>query len=124
VFLAGSVALGFGIARVFKAQAPARRNESWQSAGGWQSSRESSGTEREFDDEERLDLSATAAPPSDQSQTDTSQASEAVGEEQERNAAKSRQAEKRKAKPRGSSAEPSSSPEASPKDPSSTGGQS
>ena len=131
VFLAGSVALGFGIARVFKAQAPqpsTRRTESWQSAGGWQSSRESARTEREFDDEERLDLSTTAAPPSDKSPTDTTQVSGAAGEEQERAAAKSRQAEKRKAKlQRASSpgaAQPSSSPETSAKDPTSTGGQS
>jgi hypothetical protein len=76
VFLAGSVALGFGIARVFKAQVPdrsAERTDGRQSAGGWQSSRESARTAREFDDEESLDLSATAARPSDKSQSDKSE---------------------------------------------------
>lgn len=137
VFLAGSVALGFGIARVFKAQAPqrpTRRTDDWQSGGGWESSRASSHTEREFDDDDRLDLSATPAQSSDRLQSDTSQSpsqsQDAAREEQERNAAQSRQAEKRKAKPQraSSSGAPQqssfSSSDASPKDPTSTGGQS
>ena len=56
------------------------------------------------------------------------QVSGAAGEEQERTAAKSRQAEKRKAKSQRASSsgapQPSSSPETSAKDPTSTGGQS
>lgn len=136
VFLAGSVALGFGIARVFKAQPPhpsTRRTDGWQSGDGWQGARASSRTEREYDDEERLDLSATAArpsnePPSTPPQNDTAQRSAEARDEQERNAAKSRQAEKRKAKPQRASGsggpQPSSSSDASPKNPTSTGGQS
>jgi hypothetical protein len=134
VFLAGSVALGFGIARVFKAQPPQRSPRStddWYSAGEWQSSSESSFGEpessrsgREFDDEERLDLSATAARGTDKSQSDSAQASGAAREEQER---KSRQAEKRKAKPQrnaSSGSQAASSSETPSKDPTSTGGQS
>jgi hypothetical protein len=129
VFLAGSVALGFGIARVFKAHAPpqsARRTEG-MSAGGWQSSRDWSGSQRAFDDEERLDLSAAAARPSDEPRSDTSQGGGAASDEQELNAAKPRQGEKRKGKPQRASspgAQQSSSSEATPKDPTSTGGQS
>ncbi len=129
VFLAGSVALGFGIARVFKAKTPPqpeRRTEDRQSAGEWQSWRDSSSrTEREFDDEERLDLSATAARPTDTSQSDTSLANSAASDEQERSAGKSRQGQRHKAKPQrasSSGAQQPSSSEAPPKDVSSTGG--
>jgi len=129
VFLAGSVALGFGIARVFKAQAPQRsalRTDGWQSASEWQSSGESSPTERDFDAEERLDLSATGTPgPSDKPQSDTAQANSAARDEQERNAANSRQGQKQKARTQRASGapQPSSSSEASSKDPTSTGGK-
>jgi hypothetical protein len=61
VFLAGSVALGFGIARFFKARVPqsSYRDAGWQS-GGWQESQEFSGGNRAYDAEEHLDLSATS----------------------------------------------------------------
>jgi len=62
VFLAGSVALGFGIARFFKARTPQssqmRGDEGWQSASGGM--RDSTRFEREHDAEERLDLSANS----------------------------------------------------------------
>jgi hypothetical protein len=62
VFLAGSVALGFGIARFFKARTPQssqmRGDEGWQSASG--GTRDSTRFEREHDAEERLDLSANS----------------------------------------------------------------
>jgi hypothetical protein len=59
VFLAGSVALGFGVARFFKARAPER------AAGydsGWQEERERKRVDREeFDADDSLDLSANPA---------------------------------------------------------------
>jgi hypothetical protein len=62
MFLAGSVALGFGVARFFKARTPATGYDSddWaRSDGAW---REASGetvtAPRDFDGEENLDLSA------------------------------------------------------------------
>jgi hypothetical protein len=58
VFLAGSVALGFGVARFFKARPPQR---AVGYDGGWQEQREQAGAEREereeFDADEDLDLS-------------------------------------------------------------------
>jgi hypothetical protein len=64
VFLAGSVALGFGIARFFKArarQSSSSRDDAWQSTSDRQGSPESERGERdEIDSEESLDLSAGA----------------------------------------------------------------
>src|SRR6185436_7275465 len=71
VFLAGSVALGFGIARFFKARTPQsqmRVDEGRQSAGGDWGTRESTRPEREDDAEERLDLSANSTQRRDASQ--------------------------------------------------------
>lgn len=130
VFLAGSVALGFGIARVFKARAPAQwaRPSEGMPAGGWQSSSDWSESRRGFEDEERLDLSAAAARSSDKAQSDTSQVSGAASDAHDQSAVKSRQADKRKAKPQRASSpaaqQPTSSSETTPKDPTSTGGQS
>lgn len=54
VFLAGSVALGFGIARFFKARAP----QSGRDRGTWESREQRDFDSRaDFDSEERLDLS-------------------------------------------------------------------
>jgi hypothetical protein len=65
VFLAGSVALGFGIARFFKARAPQssqmRGDGAWQTTGGDWNTREPARPERDDDAEERLDLSASSA---------------------------------------------------------------
>jgi hypothetical protein len=77
VFLAGSVALGFGIARFFKARATGStqrdhdwqdsssdwRSSDWQSSGGWQGAGvPGSGRQRsDFDGDESLDLSEGAA---------------------------------------------------------------
>lgn len=64
MFLAGSVALGFGVARFFKARTPSmayesdertRPNNAWQEASGAASS-----TRADFDGEENLDLSAAS----------------------------------------------------------------
>ena len=85
VFLAGSVAVGFGVARFFKAHTPgAQADDRWQDSGDWQagdwqgagwqdrgdwqgggewqrSDRRVSGESREdFDADESLDLSASA----------------------------------------------------------------
>ena len=72
VFLAGSVALGFGIARFFKARTPQpshmRGDEGWQSTSGRGGTRESTRPEREDDAEERLDLSANSTQRRDASQ--------------------------------------------------------
>jgi hypothetical protein len=123
VFLAGSVALGFGIARFFKArvrQSSSYGDASRQSTGGWQGSRESARSDRAYDAEEHLDLSANSQRGS---------ATEATGasredEQQDRNAAKSRQSSKHKAKTQrassGGSQPQSSSTEASSVDPKST----
>jgi hypothetical protein len=61
VFLAGSVALGFGVARFFKARpAPApRRDDDWEEPIPWRPSEPPRGDREEFV-EERLDLSASA----------------------------------------------------------------
>jgi len=75
VFLAGSVALGFGIARFFKARTPQsqmRVDEGRQSAGGDWGTRESTRPEREDDAEERLNLSANSAQRRDSSQDSAS----------------------------------------------------
>ena len=61
VFLAGSVALGFGIARFFKARAPHaadRRDGRWQDSGGRNAAQSSSDPREDFDGDESLDLSA------------------------------------------------------------------
>jgi hypothetical protein len=64
MFLAGSVALGFGVARFFKARSPDAAYESqsrrrpdgaWQDAGG-----EVARARPDFDGEENLDLSAAS----------------------------------------------------------------
>jgi X-X-X-Leu-X-X-Gly heptad repeat protein len=63
VFLAGSVALGFGIARFFKARPPlaAQRDDDWREPSGFPRSNEPQRGEREeFDAEEGLDLSAAS----------------------------------------------------------------
>ena len=111
VFLAGSVALGFGIARFFKARVPqsssGHRGESWQSSGGWQDSAHGRSA---YDTEEDLDLSAGSTQRRDTqgdsgSQTGTTSqtrdASQAERDDQqnERNASKSRQSSKHKGKP-------------------------
>ena len=75
VFLAGSVALGFGIARFFKARTPQsqmRVDEGRESAGGDWGTRESTRPEREDDAEERLNLSANSAQRRDSSQDSAS----------------------------------------------------
>lgn len=76
VFLAGSVALGFGIARFFKARSPqssqVRGDEGGQSTGGSWGTRESTRPEREYDAEERLDLSANSTQRRDSSQDNAS----------------------------------------------------
>ena len=131
VFLAGSVALGFGIARVFKAQAPpsaSMSDDRRQFAGGWHSSSEPMRSEPELDAEDRLDLSATSTSRSDKSQSELSQTSSASRAEQERNAAKSRQPGKSKAKSQRTAnlnaEQPPPSSEASTTDSESTGGKS
>ncbi|HEX7237062.1 MAG TPA: hypothetical protein VF405_08890 [Gammaproteobacteria bacterium] len=105
VFLAGSVALGFGIARFFRARAPQPsqagddfQSSAWQGSGAWQSSQERSRSARDYDAEERLDLSAHST-----ATQESQEASAATGSEQERNAAKARQTGKHKAKQRASS---------------------
>jgi hypothetical protein len=64
VFLAGSVALGFGIARFFKARVPQSSStyagESWQSTSGWQDLKESAHGRPAYDAEEDLDLSESS----------------------------------------------------------------
>ena len=61
VFLAGSVALGFGIARFFKARGTESRSsyaQDWRSEGGWQGGGQRFRGERDgVDSEEDLDLS-------------------------------------------------------------------
>lgn len=64
MFLAGSVALGFGVARFFKARRPGmdyERDDRGLAGGAWQDGRgEAFGARRDFDGEENLDLSAAA----------------------------------------------------------------
>jgi hypothetical protein len=72
VFLAGSVALGFGIARFFKARASHSEtrdygNRGWEDSGRWQGAKEwnrategwNGGQRDDFDADESLDLSAS-----------------------------------------------------------------
>jgi hypothetical protein len=118
MFLAGSVALGFGVARFFKARAPQRESGyDQQDDARAEESRGTFADRREFDPDESLDLSANPAraelregeEPSlaatGGASTDTSgtssagqQPEAAPGAEQER-ATKSRSAGKGKAKP-------------------------
>jgi len=101
VFLAGSVALGFGIARFFKArgpQSPASYDDDWQSERGWQSASEHGRSRRdEVNSEEDLDLSENATArdgePSPTPETRTSES-----EAEERTQGKSRQSGKQKVK--------------------------
>jgi hypothetical protein len=81
VFLAGSVALGFGIARFFKARVPQssgmKHDSNWQSTPYWQSqdwqrSQESVRRDRVYDADEDLDLSAGSTQRRDR-HSDTSQ---------------------------------------------------
>jgi hypothetical protein len=68
MFLAGSVALGFGVARFFKARRPDaagdaayESQERWRPDGAWQdASGEAADTRHDFDGEENLDLSAAS----------------------------------------------------------------
>jgi hypothetical protein len=64
VFLAGSVALGFGVARFFKARAPqsVRGDYRQQSSGAWQSAAPNLGRRADFDGDDSLDLSASPTP--------------------------------------------------------------
>jgi hypothetical protein len=147
VFLAGSVALGFGIARFFKAgtsrSSDMRGGSGRQSADTWQSSRAPAygarGYDADEDDaEERLDLSENSAR-SDATPTDDSRNSSASGNsqrsqdnraardsDQERNASKSRQAGKQRVKPQrassGDAQPPSPSSDRPPTDAASTAG--
>ena len=101
VFLAGSVALGFGIARFFKARVPQSSSaQSGQSTGGWQ---ESANGRPAYDAEEDLDLSASSAQRRDthggsSSPSDSGTQGEPDAQQHERNASKSRQSSKHKAK--------------------------
>lgn len=73
MFLAGSVALGFGAARFFKARTPSVGYESDDRArpdGAWyETSGETPGARRDFDSEENLDLSAASEQRADADQT-------------------------------------------------------
>jgi hypothetical protein len=64
MFLAGSVALGFGVARFFKARRPSpgyEADERVQSDGAWQEMRaDAPAARQDFDGEENLDLSAAS----------------------------------------------------------------
>lgn len=64
MFLAGSVALGFGVARFFKARrtGPSHASDAWgQSDDAWSGARrDRSGPRQDFDGEEHLDLSAAS----------------------------------------------------------------
>jgi hypothetical protein len=105
VFLAGSVALGFGMARFFKARAPqsstgadyGRQDDAdygRQADGAWQRSEDGLAAARgEFDADESLDLSAGSS-----KEKDSGQAS-ATAREDDRSQSKSRQSGKQKAKP-------------------------
>ena len=116
VFLAGSVALGFGIARFFKARPPrGRPNGAYASRGDdWRSSFDSEPREREdFDAEESLDLSSSSLDGRDTEETSedpgvspSSDGSDRRDEERVRG--KGRQAGK-KAKPQRASASGSES---------------
>jgi hypothetical protein len=97
VFLAGSVALGFGMARFFKARAPQSSTGAdydRQADGAWQRSGEGlSAARAEFDADESLDLSARSS-----TEKDSGQAS-VTAREDDRSQSKSRQSSKQKGKP-------------------------
>jgi hypothetical protein len=101
VFLAGSVALGFGIARFFKARGPQSRasyGDDWQSERGWQSASEHGRSRRdEVNSEEDLDLSESATA-RDGEPSLTPEMRTSAGEAEERTQGKSRQSGKQKAK--------------------------
>ena len=151
VFLAGSVALGFGIARFFKARAP----QSPEMRGDWlsddSSTRQSTRGERRFDDEESLDLSANSLERREASQAPAAQRGSSQGagsspssrasqsdsaardDERDQSASKSRQSTKQKAKAQRASSgdsqhsassneEPKTDPAGGAKDSSFTGG--
>lgn len=152
VFLAGSVALGFGIARFFKARPSRGRSnggyasrgdewrssagEEWASSGGeWRSSLDSGSSAREdFDPEESLDLSGSSLDrgdtASEESVADEAGASSLDGSgrrEEERARGRSRQGKQRgKAQRASTSSEQPTSSEpsvaASSADSASTGG--
>ncbi|HVJ30527.1 MAG TPA: hypothetical protein VNA66_09495 [Gammaproteobacteria bacterium] len=123
VFLAGSVALGFGIARFFKA-GTSQSSEMRQADRGWQSSQGPTRGGRgyaaeEYDAEEyeeRLDLSASTTPQGDTSKSEQSRSSASQGTsatrdaEQDSNPSKSRQSGKQKVKPQRASGGGSQSP--------------
>jgi hypothetical protein len=99
VFLAGSVALGFGIARFFKARGPQARatyDDDWRSERGWQGASENGPSRRgDVNSEEDLDLSERAtARDGEPPLTPETRASESDAEE--RSQGKSRQAGKQK----------------------------
>ena len=118
VFLAGSVALGFGIARFFKARAPGssmgtsansgdygrRDTGGWQDTGGWNGSDASArGTREDFDADESLDLSAGSSGLSESSSSlessqDSTTVQQATSRDDDRNPSKARQSGKHKAK--------------------------
>lgn len=137
LFLAGSVALGFGIARFFKARSPrsepgggygesgGRYGESgggygWRESEEWRSpTRSSAGEPHDFDPDESLDLSANSL---DRSETDESvqAAAEATRgdattrREDERSRARGRQGGRQRGKgQRASAGSPEQSPDAS-----------
>ncbi len=97
VFLAGSVALGFGMARFFKARAPQSStgtDYARQAEGAWQRSGDGTSAARdEFDADESLDLSAGSS-----KEKDSGQAS-ATAREDDGSQSKSRQSSKQKGKP-------------------------
>lgn len=123
VFLAGSVALGFGIARFFKARSPrGQPNGAWRGAEDsregedWRgSSRQSPSDREDFDPDESLDLSAKSIDrrdaeddlrAADGSAESIGRSAESAGRrEDERARGRSKQGGKQKAKPqRGSAA--------------------
>lgn len=112
VFLAGSVALGFGIARFFKARGPQSSERygdaGWQSAAGGQGSPEATRSDRAYDAEEHLDLSANSQ---SGGASQTSNASR--DDEQQDRHAKSRQSSKGKAKSQRASSGGSQTPSSS-----------
>ena len=59
VFLAGSVALGFGVARFFKARPPRAQNDYVR--GDWQDAEAASADTIDDDTQESLDLSGTSS---------------------------------------------------------------
>lgn len=151
VFLAGSVALGFGIARFFKARSPQSSEMRGERQSGGSSTRQWTRGEHQFYDEESLDLSANSLERREASQGSASQRSSSQGvgasagsrasqtdsaareDERDQSASKSRQATKQKAKPQrasggdsqhsaSSSEEAKTDPAGGAKDSASTGG--